>query len=312
MTITDINIFLAIVQNHNITKTAQQLFLSQSTISHRLALLEKEIGKPLIIRGKGQKTVSLTPYGEDFIPLANQWKALYEETVRLHLHPDYMELSVGGVHSINNYALLPFYQHLRHTCPTLKLSLNTHNSWEIYEFVNMQKIDVGFVNNLVYYNGLKAVPIFRERFCLVTYSREEQSKVIPKHPTELDPHREIFHTYSMEYKQWHDYWWGTSPKASVTVNEANLLEYFLSQEGEWAILPLSVAKSLQVRRPLQINPILDPPPDRTCYMVTNQAPRTKCKNSLKLFQEKLDKFLQSPGHMDLITMKDSKTEDRYS
>ena len=75
MTITDINIFLAIVQNHNITKTAQQLFLSQSTISHRLALLEKEIGKPLIIRGKGQKTVSLTPYGEDFIPLAKHWKA---------------------------------------------------------------------------------------------------------------------------------------------------------------------------------------------------------------------------------------------
>ena len=47
MTITDINIFLAIIQNHNITKTAQQLFLSQSTISHRLALLEKEIGKPV-------------------------------------------------------------------------------------------------------------------------------------------------------------------------------------------------------------------------------------------------------------------------
>lgn len=154
------------------------------------------------------------------------------------------------------------------------------------------------------------MPSFREKFCLVTYSQENRGEVTPKHPTELDPHKEIFHTYSMEYQQWHDYWWGTSPKASVTVNEANLLEYFLSQEGEWAILPLSVAKVLQARHPLQISPIQDPPPDRTCYMVTNQTPRTKCKNSLKLFQEQLDEFLHASAHMDLITMKDNKTEDR--
>lgn len=309
MTITDINIFLTIVQNHNITKTAQQLFLSQSTVSHRLALLEKEIGRPLIVRGKGQKTIALTPYGEDFIPLAIQWKALYEETMGLHLHSNYMELSVGGIHSINNYILLPFFQHLKQMHPMLKLSLTVNHSWELYEFVNMKKIDVGFVNNLAYYTGLKAVPLFREKFCIVMYNPNGGISDTPIHPSELDPHKEIYHTYSTEYQQWHNHWWGTTPKASLTVNEANLLVYFLSQNGEWAILPISVAKILQTRHPLQISPIKDPPPDRTCYMVTSMTPRVKQKNALKLFQENLDSFIRQSPYIEFFPIETDGKED---
>ena len=51
----DAEIFLTIVSTKSITKAAEQLFLSQPTISHRLNLLERELGVALIVRQKGHK-----------------------------------------------------------------------------------------------------------------------------------------------------------------------------------------------------------------------------------------------------------------
>ena len=60
----DIETFLMLVKTRNITKTAESLYVSQPTVSHRLKLLEEELGVPLLIRKKGYKKVELTPKGE--------------------------------------------------------------------------------------------------------------------------------------------------------------------------------------------------------------------------------------------------------
>ncbi len=49
----DIETFLGIVRTRSITKTAEIMFLSQSTISNRLRHLEDELGCCLIQRAKG-------------------------------------------------------------------------------------------------------------------------------------------------------------------------------------------------------------------------------------------------------------------
>lgn len=59
-----------IVQTKNITKTSENLFLSQPTVSHRLKALEDELNTKLIVRKKGHKTIELTPKGEEFISIA--------------------------------------------------------------------------------------------------------------------------------------------------------------------------------------------------------------------------------------------------
>ena len=48
MNLADIETFLMIVKTKNITKTADNLFLSQPTVSHRLKLLEEELKVKLI------------------------------------------------------------------------------------------------------------------------------------------------------------------------------------------------------------------------------------------------------------------------
>lgn len=76
----DITIFLELVRCRNISKTAENLYLSQSAVSSRLKALEEEMGCQLVLRSKGQRSVELTRQGEEFISVAERWKLLLEET----------------------------------------------------------------------------------------------------------------------------------------------------------------------------------------------------------------------------------------
>ena len=69
MNLAEIETFLMIVKTKNITKTAENLFLSQPTVSHRLKSLEEELDVKLIARKKGYKQIEITTQGEAFIPI---------------------------------------------------------------------------------------------------------------------------------------------------------------------------------------------------------------------------------------------------
>ena len=59
MNIEYLKTFLALASNGNFTKTAQNLFISQSTVSIRIRELEKEIGKELFKRNHGAAVLTL-------------------------------------------------------------------------------------------------------------------------------------------------------------------------------------------------------------------------------------------------------------
>lgn len=61
MDTTTLRTFIALAQIKNFTKTAQQLFVAQSTVTNRIRDLETELGKSLFVRN--HKQVELTPAG---------------------------------------------------------------------------------------------------------------------------------------------------------------------------------------------------------------------------------------------------------
>ncbi len=61
---------LTIAQKQNMTKAAEELFVSQSTLSQYLSKLESELGTPLFYRSKGR--LSLTPAGQLYIQAAEK------------------------------------------------------------------------------------------------------------------------------------------------------------------------------------------------------------------------------------------------
>lgn len=71
MTIQQIRYFLEVVKTKKFTAAAQNMYVAQSSLSHAIQELEHEIGAPLFVRNK-RKDVTLTEYGENFLPYAEQ------------------------------------------------------------------------------------------------------------------------------------------------------------------------------------------------------------------------------------------------
>ena len=64
MDIESLNTFLTLASTRSFTRTANQLFVAQSTVTNRINELEKELKLKLFNRNN--KSVALTPDGERF------------------------------------------------------------------------------------------------------------------------------------------------------------------------------------------------------------------------------------------------------
>ena len=67
MTLQQITYFVEVAKTQHFTKAAQNLYVSQSSLSHSIQLLEKELEAPLFVRKSGKKVV-MTEYAEAFLP----------------------------------------------------------------------------------------------------------------------------------------------------------------------------------------------------------------------------------------------------
>ena len=104
------NEFIVFAKYLNISKASRKLHLSQSTLSHHIAALEKELGVALIDR---TMPISLTSAGRLLVRQASDWLKIYDEIV-VNVHAaaqESIELCVslddtrtGAHHSL--YALL--------------------------------------------------------------------------------------------------------------------------------------------------------------------------------------------------------------
>ena len=79
MNIDEIITFIKVIELQSISAAANQLFISQSSASNRIKHLEETLNVQLIHRARGYKRISLTEEGEYFLPIAQQWLALYND-----------------------------------------------------------------------------------------------------------------------------------------------------------------------------------------------------------------------------------------
>ena len=54
---------VAVVEEGSFVAAARRLGYSRSTISHQIAQLEAAVGVPLVVRGSGSRSVTVTPAG---------------------------------------------------------------------------------------------------------------------------------------------------------------------------------------------------------------------------------------------------------
>lgn len=159
--------FIAAAQIKNFTKTAEHLFIAQSTVTNRIFDLESEIGKPLFTRK--HKQIELTEAGLQFLDYAKQLVDLETtalQTVRSSLSPD-ERLRIGTTNTIYECRLQHALRKWMKAKPLSTIILNIGHTTEMIESLKKGNLDMVFSFVSFYGDGYWCRPYYSEDLCLV-------------------------------------------------------------------------------------------------------------------------------------------------
>lgn len=260
-----IETFLEIVNTRNISSAADNLFMSQSALSSRLNALEEELGVVLFKRSKGSRYVQLTRHGEQFIPIAERWMMLLNDTSALS--SDYVRsIRIGSIDSINALLLCPLYSRIVEDGFQLKLEIITQQSRTMYDYIVSRDYDFGLAAIKGHRTDVVIKPFFSMEMCVAVNCGDKKALVAV--PEELDAKHEIYMDYGPEIKTWHDRHF-TDGMPQLSIDSFQLLEQYLMIPGRWALIPSGIFRGMTVRNKSIIKCDFkeDNPPARTCYCI---------------------------------------------
>lgn len=296
MNLAEIETFLMIVKTKNITKTAENLFLSQPTVSHRLKSLEEELDVKLIARKKGYKQIEITTQGEAFIPIAERWVSVWREMQYLKHSQETLYLTVGCTDTMNSVLMELYHQMLGEKEQNINLHIKTHYSYELYDLLENHEIDIGFVYHHLHFRNIEVEPVLREKMYIV----QPEPALIEKRVIqidELDPANEIFVSWDGDFQIWHDQKVGKGKRPKAWVDSFCLLYHLLDEEGAWAIVPASVARRIANLKSVSVSRIGGgvTPPERTIYKIRHKYPNEATLKAVRIFEGKMENYLKEIG-----------------
>lgn len=290
MTLEQIESFLAVCEYGTILAASERLFVSQSTISSRILLLEEELGITLFQRKKGRRSIILTPVGEEFIPVAHHWVALWKDTQNLKLKNPRQSLIIGSVDLINNYTFVPLYNEMMDKHPEIKLSIRTHHSEEIYPLLSNNLIDIGYVFKHSNYPNIISRPVYRELMYLIAPKGSPYYDDID--PSKLEQKDEIYLNWGSDFEIWHNIYWPGEDFA-ISVNTGSMVGHYLTEgSARWSIVPKSLISVLEKTVKVQSFTLKISPPPRICYELSNRFPKPSTSETMQTYLEETERFIK--------------------
>ena len=171
MTLQQIKYFREVAKLHHFTLAAQNLYITQSSLSHAIQSLEQEIGVPLFVRKSGRK-VELTSYGKTFLPYAEQILRSFDsgqEAIERMRNPNSGMVSVAYSY-INGHSLVPqlflrFYDEHSYDDISVQFEIN-HGRLLIEKELQMGQRDLAFSCTPAF-EDLKSVPVAKQELVLL-------------------------------------------------------------------------------------------------------------------------------------------------
>lgn len=168
--------FIALVQHRNFTKTAQEMLVTQSTISSRIKKLETEIGQNLFSRNKSN--VELTSSGKVFLSYAIKILKIQDQSIaEVGLSSKYEDvLNLYCAHSIFDCYVSSHCIEFMKNNPKISLKINLMHSSEIISILGNENIDVAYLNYPCSHTKYICDNFIKEKIILVTNSKNIKYK----------------------------------------------------------------------------------------------------------------------------------------
>ena len=153
-------IFYTVAKAGNISKAANQLYISQPAISKSISKLEAELGTALFARSS--KGVTLTEEGQvlyEYVERAFDSLNMGEENLK-----NYKELGIGHIRigvstSLCKHILLDYLKDFIKENPNIKFSIDCHSTLNTIKLLKNDDTDIGLICNTELPKGIVYSPV---------------------------------------------------------------------------------------------------------------------------------------------------------
>ncbi|MEE6450700.1 LysR family transcriptional regulator [Gottfriedia acidiceleris] len=167
MTITQLQVFVKVVELGSFTKAARVLNMTQPAVSHAISSVESELGVKLIIRDKRNGLI-LTDIGNrilvHFRQILNGVEKV-EQEVEMEKGHEVGTIRIGSFPSASAYFLPKMIKIFNEKYPNIKLVLYEGTLKEVEEWLLSREIDVGIV--FLPNNEMETVSLTKEKMVVV-------------------------------------------------------------------------------------------------------------------------------------------------
>ncbi|MDI3324995.1 LysR family transcriptional regulator [Pontibacterium granulatum] len=252
--------FVAVANTESFSKAANQLFLTQSAISKRVALLEDQLDSRLFDR-IGRR-VSLTEAGQALLPRAHQILMELEDARRAisNLSGEVTgTLSLAASHHISLHRLPPVLRAFSARYPKVQLDLRFDESEVAYEGVLRGDLELALITlSLSPDKSIKSIPIWQDVLCYVVSRDHPLADKDQVSLAELTQYTAILpdqNTFTRELVEQLFARHGLQLNAGMSTNYLDTIRMMVTIGLGWSLLPESLVRDDLKALPVDAEPV---------------------------------------------------------
>lgn len=298
MNIDEIITFIKVIELQSISAAANQLFISQSSASNRIKHLEETLNVQLIHRARGYKRISLTEEGEYFLPIAQQWLALYNDVENISNFQRMQTFKITA-NSILNYYLLPcIYTGFAKKYKNIMIHSQTEHSTEAHQHVANHTTDLAIVYTEHHEPNVISKPLFEENMVFICHKNSLFAK--SHQINDLIDTNEIYAKWSSEFENWHQSYFPYFHRYKIIIGSAIMFDQFLTEKEDWAIVSRIVGDHIHlIKQDFITIDHLDLPKRKT-FLLSHKYPKPGSKKLVMCFEQELLKHLRNNSSLSVI------------
>jgi len=177
VTLTQLVSFLTVVRRGSVTAAAEELVVTQPSVSAAVSALERELGVRLTERSG--RTLRATPAGAAYVPYAADVLGLLEQGARAAREAAEQEphmLRISAVTTAGEYLVPQLIQAFRERHPDVEISLDVGNRKVVFQRVLDHRVDVAITGRIPDDDRLTGAEFADNEFVLITAPGDPLSK----------------------------------------------------------------------------------------------------------------------------------------
>lgn len=162
--------YLTLEKHKHFTLAADELCISQSSLSKQIKSLEQELGVELLQRTT--RNIQLTSFGEEFVVFSQKALQVYQEMhtkLEKQIGQAQQQIRIGAVPVMNQHGITALIAAFQKKHPYIHIDIVQKKTKELIYLLKSGEIDVAFIiTDSVNKTGFKTYPIMVDELVLAT------------------------------------------------------------------------------------------------------------------------------------------------